>query len=834
MPAFSAPHTAASTLNPENFKATIVLLELTGLACRSRECENGRLRRMGRKLTKAAVIHKDQVTSSSVASSPPPPATVVVWLQRDDSEGRTTSTPTCLSSYPVTEESFEDEGKGVSWRCMWPYETSMIGFDVSSEQERTVAIGVGLTIPGVNGIQPLGVATVNIPKNEESEWNLSVSVDPMKKKFRLFGLFNKPKDCEHTISPSTVINMKLQVTRKASSLRIYDVPVEKESSERSYDDEASHFISANTDATSALSEESTPELFSVNSSYDGSKSGPISVEESKITNSFKKDHHFTAKDRDINTSKAAETQGLKDSPPPASAATDHFAKPTLKCKYFSDKEGEKGSMRKSAKTAETVDSITATSKNLNEPAFSDPFDSTSFMTDNSQRYSLVDPFGQITQIDDVVLFPAIDSDGSLQPSCDVPSMETTVPQVKPGVIQMDSRDIKQPVQQQGQAHMSVVGIDKTSLADLVFTDNKSQNSNVLADDAGHGVKPSCEMPLMEIVVPQGKANVIWEDNVSMDGQDIQQPDLQNGQVQMQDIVRDESDSVDLLFIRQNPQNSDVSTCSIATEIRSGGQQPQKKIMKIMHGILKNKKENKNKKATTIATETEEETDGLNNKNNGYCDESLPRIILKQVSSSSLNSLINDFVEGEKKKAERLEQEEDRFELILAVVDDEIEQDSLPRVTRGTLDEDLLTLASLDGTEVPLSDYGMLKRWGPLFEDVGEGISDILLCGIFSEESYDGDESTVYSDNSFVNNSNPSGECFGFRQEEVKDLLVSLQMDGQVGELQNAIACPVNTFSDTERDEEARFVGSSACISTDYDLELHASSLRLSHVLSHVV
>ena len=833
MPAFSAPHTAASSLNPENARATIVLLELTGLVYRSRQCENGRLLRMGRKLTKAAVIHKDQVTSSSVASSASPAlATVVVWLQRDSSEGKTMSTPTCLSSYSVTEESFDDEGKAVSWRCMWPHETSMIGFDFSSEKVRTVAIGVGLTIPGVNGIHPLGVASVNIPENEESEWNRSVSVDPMKQKFRLFRRFNKPKDCEYTISPSTVINMKLQVTRKASSLR-NDVLVEKESSERSYDEDSSHFNCANTDATSALSEESTPELLGVNSSYDGSKSGTISVEVSKITNSFKND--FTAIDRDIKASKATETQGLKDSPPPASAASD-FAKLALQCKYFSDKEGEKRTMRKSAKTAETLDSITATSKNLNEHAFSDPFDSTSFMTDDSQRYSLMDPFGQITQLDDVLLFPAYDIDGSLQQSCDVPLMQTTVPQVKSGVIQMDSRDTKQSDEQQGQAHMCDAGIDKTSLADLVFTDIKPHNSNVLAADDGRSVNPSCEMPLMEIVVPQGKANIIWEDSVTMDGQDIQQ---HNGQVQMQDIVRDESDSINLLFVHQKPQNSDVSTCSIVTEIRSGGQQPHKKIMKIMHGILKNKKENKNKTATTITTATEEEsTDGLKNvKNNGYCDELLPRIILKQVSSSSLNSLINDCVEGGKEKAERLEQEEDMFELILTVADDEIEQDSLPRVTRGTLDEDLLTLASLvtfDGSEVPISEYGMLKRWGTVFQDAGEGISDILLCGIFSEESYDGDESTVYSDSySFANNSNPSGECFGFRQQEVKDLLVSLQMDRKVGELQNAnpcnaLACPVNTFSDTGRmhsdNEEAHFVESSACIHTDYDSELRPSSL----------
>jgi hypothetical protein len=164
-------------------------------------------------------------------------------------------------------------------------------------------------------------------------------------------------------------------------------------------------------------------------------------------------------------------------------------------------------MHRSVKTAETLETlIIATTKYHNELSFSDPFDPTTTKTDDSQRYSSMDPFGQITQINDVVLFPALGIHGSLQ--------------VKPGVIQMDSQDIKQPDQQQGQAQMCDVCIDKTSMANLVFTHEKSHNLNVLADDAGHSVEPSCEIPLMDIVVPQGKANVIREDNVSMDSQDI--------------------------------------------------------------------------------------------------------------------------------------------------------------------------------------------------------------------------------------------------------------------------------------------------------------------------
>ena len=251
----------------------------------------------------------------------------------------------------------------------------------------------------------------------------------------------------------------------------------------------------------------------------------------------------------------------------------------------------------------------------------------------------------------------------------------------------------------------------------------------------------------------------------------------------------------------------------------------------------------------MATKTEEELmDGLK--------KSLPRIMLKQVSSSSLNSLINDCVEGKTEKVERLlEEEEERFEFILTIADDEIEQDSPTQVMRGTLDDNLLILASLvtmNGTEVSLH-INLPKRWRTVLEDAGEGLSDILNCGIFSEETYDGDEfesarcysdeSTVYSDNDlFDNNSNLSSECLGFHQQSVKDSVVSLWMDRKVGELQNAnpyyaSTCPVNTFCNTRRmysdedngctacggDEEAPFVASRNCICTDYDLELHSSS-----------
>jgi hypothetical protein len=189
----------------------------------------------------------------------------------------------------------------------------------------------------------------------------------------------------------------------------------------------------------------------------------------------------------------------------------------------------------------------------------------------------------------------------------------------------------------------------------------------------------------------------------------------------------------------------------------------------------------------MATKTEEELmDGLK--------KSLPRIMLKQVSSSSLNSLINDCVEGKTEKVERLlEEEEERFEFILTIADDEIEQDSPTRVTRGTLDEDLLILASLvtDGTDISLRcDCGMLKQWRTVLEDTGKGLSDSLNCGVFSEETYDGnefesarcysDESTVYSDNDlFDNNLNLSSDFLGFTNRVSRTQLYLCRWTGKL-------------------------------------------------------
>lgn len=768
MPALSDD--SSSTQNPEDFRATIALLGLTGLTHRSRKSENGshhmaRLLRLGGKRTNAAVNHNCEVASSSNASSSPPaPVTVMVWLRRNESDGRSTTTPKFLCSYPVTEESFDDQGNAVSWSCTWPYETSLIGFDFSSKQERTVAIGVGLSIPGMKEIQPLGVATVIIPENEKSEWNLSVSVDPMKQN-RLFGKFSKPKYCEYTISPSTVFNMKLRVTRKASALRLYDVLVEKGTTGHSCDDDASK-----TDATSTSSKESTPELLGMNSSFDGTKPARISVQDSNTSSTFKEEEHFTAKDQESEAKKAAEIFPLAK----RTLVSQRRQPMPAAIQYFSDKAREKKSMRKSAKPTEALKiSKTATAEIIDETACPDSSDSLSMKTDCSLDNFFKDPLGQITQIDDVVLFPACDVRGGSNQWRDVPSMEMTLPQVKPDVIQMYSQDIQQPDQQRCPAQMCDVGRDKTSLADLVIICDKSHNSDATADDAVHSLQSSCEIPLMEIVVPRGKSGVICEDNVSMNGLDIGQLHKQN-QAQTHDIACNKFSSAEVVFIHHNSNNSD-STCSVYTEICSGVEPPQKKMITprrpswASKDILKKKKEKQDKTVTAMRTKMRLQK----MKNSGYCRESSPRLALNQMSSSSRNSLMNNDFDVDRERVELLDEEEDRFELKMTTVDGEIEQDLHTQVTRGTMDEDLLTFASsMDSTEVPTRrDYASQNRWTTVFEHAAEGCSDILRCGILSEEIFGGDDmasSVAFSDTSYTTNCNDSGEFCGYHKSKIQE------------------------------------------------------------------
>ncbi|KAL3827088.1 hypothetical protein ACHAXA_002323 [Cyclostephanos tholiformis] len=767
----SVPHaTNSSSRNPEGYRATIVLLRLTGLAHRSRKRE-GRLLRLGGKLTNAGVDHNEEVTST--ASLPPPdPATVVVWLQRKELEGKTPAAPIYLASYPLTEESVDLKRKATLLSCVWPYETSLIGFDFLSGQEEKVTIGLGLKRPGVDRIEHLGVAPVYLPVNEENEWNLIVSVDPMKNKSNLFGKLGKRKDCEYTILPSTVFHMKLQVTKKESALGIHDALVEKESFGHACDEDTTY------DATNTTPEESNPNLLGMSSSVDGSKSATIS----------EKEEHFTEKELGINDKKTAELNSLTNKHPPISSANEHVTKLALQRKlqikrvvqepvpeaiqYYSNNAKEKKLMlTRSKATGTPKTSMTATAENLNRVA-----DFGSSDSHDSLDNFFMDPFGQTVQINDVVLFPAFDTASSLQPS--------TVPQAKSGVSQIHDQDVKQLDQQQSQTQMCNVGQNKTVLADLVFADDKPHSWDFPGDDAGHSLQQSCEVPSMEIDVPQEMAGVRCENNVeSTDDRHVKGTDRQSNPVQKQDIEK--TSLADVVFNCINNQSSDVSACSVVTEIRSGVEQSRLKPMKIIKGVLNKKKEKKEKRDTT--KKKSEVKDGSKKvKNNNHRKKLSPKIIGQQMTSSALPSLISIAKEEEEPVA-HLIKKKGKLEKKVMTANDDIEQESLTQVTRSTIDEDSLTLAStvtMDGTEVSIrsSDYGNTKSWTTVFEDTGFMCSDVLLCCIIEEETQsDCDFEKLNSDGSILYSEDDSfsGEYFRLFRQESQDSFVCLHTEYDV-------------------------------------------------------
>ncbi|KAL3756783.1 hypothetical protein ACHAWU_003533 [Discostella pseudostelligera] len=199
-------------LNPRNVddaNVTITLLELSGVSYHKRKDNAsshskksmGRLPRVGKKPTSA-----DVKTMSVVATSTPTPAVVVVWLLQNETTIDTEATPSYICSSPMVEEAMDDEGNVFSWRCAWPDASLIHG----SKTECIISLGVGLQLPGINEIQPLGVATVRIPEDTQSESDRFLSVHVTKQRTRQFGSrIGMSKDCEYTISPSTILKIKL-------------------------------------------------------------------------------------------------------------------------------------------------------------------------------------------------------------------------------------------------------------------------------------------------------------------------------------------------------------------------------------------------------------------------------------------------------------------------------------------------------------------------------------------------------------------------------------------------------------------------------------------------
>lgn len=293
--------------NKGDGQASIVLLDLGGLEYRSlKDIGNDTaskkmgfsrsLRRLG---GKPAISDMDEVENTDdVATASSAPTKIVVWCQQKESKNSSEHMPEYLSSCALGEESMDDEGNVVSWGCTWPGETGLLNLPLpmahKREKKSTVQLGVGIQVPGQDGIQPLGVATVTVPEEDKATFFLSIPVEPMKKKNRLFGKLgtkqSPPKDCEYIISPSVVLNVKLRVTSELSfSRRIVGTLLDENftSSEHvTKSSQASLADSIETEATSIASESAT-QLFGLNFPTAFPKHTAVSVEGSKMSKTVK-------------------------------------------------------------------------------------------------------------------------------------------------------------------------------------------------------------------------------------------------------------------------------------------------------------------------------------------------------------------------------------------------------------------------------------------------------------------------------------------------------------------------------------------------------------------
>eukprot|EP00571_Detonula_confervacea_P004618 CAMPEP_0172330098 /NCGR_PEP_ID=MMETSP1058-20130122/61224_1 /TAXON_ID=83371 /ORGANISM="Detonula confervacea, Strain CCMP 353" /LENGTH=704 /DNA_ID=CAMNT_0013047299 /DNA_START=73 /DNA_END=2184 /DNA_ORIENTATION=+ len=293
-------------------QATIVLLELSGLDYRSSKGENssdakkmGLSRRLRRSSRKHGISHAVVEIEDDSAAATPTPAKVVVWCQQNESKSSSESIRKHVSSCPMSEESMDDEGNVLSWSCRWPDETISLGIPLPSAYERkknsVITLGVGLKHTDQSEIQPLGVATVSIPGEEEAILDLSIPVKPMKQKTRLFGEFGAkrslPKDCEYIISPLTVLNVNLRVTSKETSAQpifgtLVDGTANSEYPSLSYPDvtkidQGSLADSVETEKSSTASQVSVAQLLRMNFSSTEFNRGAVSVEGSKTSKTVK-------------------------------------------------------------------------------------------------------------------------------------------------------------------------------------------------------------------------------------------------------------------------------------------------------------------------------------------------------------------------------------------------------------------------------------------------------------------------------------------------------------------------------------------------------------------
>lgn len=140
-----------------------------------------------------------------------------------------------IKSYPLQEESMDDEGNVLSWGCTWPSASAedmsksnlldVSSFVQGDTNGAVVSLCIGLQFAGQDAAHPLGVATVRIPDKKEEDNSplgmmddLVIPVEPWKDR----KLRGKKVDREtvYAVAPSTVI--KLEIIRRPSSQRIFD------------------------------------------------------------------------------------------------------------------------------------------------------------------------------------------------------------------------------------------------------------------------------------------------------------------------------------------------------------------------------------------------------------------------------------------------------------------------------------------------------------------------------------------------------------------------------------------------------------------------------------
>lgn len=270
---------AASPENPGSGHATITLLEISGVGCKSAKNKRAsdvvpkmkkelsrRLERVARKdVATSACEGTDGMVAENESDIAPkakkqlsgrlelmarnefttsedegnddwplavlPYAKVVVWFLENKTASRKESMPKYFSGY-MKEESMDEEEKKNSWGCVWPSKTSSFSVPLPMMNENSensvISLGLGLKLPGQDEIKTLGSVTVSIPgakvgtteatQPSPQKMVLSIPVKPLKKRTlpsEFVQMGTKKYGC--SVTPSTMLKLELQLDRNRSA-----------------------------------------------------------------------------------------------------------------------------------------------------------------------------------------------------------------------------------------------------------------------------------------------------------------------------------------------------------------------------------------------------------------------------------------------------------------------------------------------------------------------------------------------------------------------------------------------------------------------------------------